>query len=182
MERDRLIDLPYVIGLVLVPLLVVGALFMVKGIQELTRWERVYFQEEYLERYESPGAVALDLESALRTGDTRLMAELRGTGRQPETLEARPRLTFIFLLGIDGDYFHYLYFNTDNYHRLVQHVKPRGERYVTVEEGLYYYMDSGQWVEVAAPLAATWWILTIVFTGGVYVYRLTARSRSRMYG
>jgi len=90
-------------------------------------------------------------------------------------------LLLIFLLSVDGDYFQYLYFNADDYNRVVQYVTEVGGRYVASEPDLYFYMDSGRWLGVAGPIATTWWILVTVFTAGVLVYRRTAVSRQKMY-
>ncbi|NIP77094.1 MAG: hypothetical protein GTN90_14395, partial [Xanthomonadales bacterium] len=35
----------------------------------------------------------------------------------------------------------------------------------------YFFFDSGRWLEFFAPIAATWWILVIVFTAGVWFFR-----------
>ena len=181
MNKKRLIDWPYVIGLLLLPVAVVLVLHGVKAFQALTRYDAAYFTEEYLNRYETPGSVAIDLEQALRQGDSQLMAGLIGTKRGPAPIVPRPSLIYVFLLSVDGDYFEYLYFNADDYSRVVQYVTEVRGRYVASEPDLYYYMDSGRWREVAGPVAISWWILVAVFTAGVMVYRRTAISRQKMY-
>ncbi len=181
-KRPRYVDWPYVIGLVLLPVAIMLLLFGVKLIQSLSRFDPVYFAEPYLERYGAPGAVAIELESALRDGDEQLMAELMATRRDPEPMAPQPSLIFIFLLGTDGDYFEYLYLNTTNYNRVIEYVTEQDGRYVVSPEDLYYYIDSGRWVAVAAPIAATWWSLVIVYTAATYVYRRTSTTRRQMFG
>ena len=181
MNKKRLIDWPYVIGLLLLPIAVVLVLHGVRAVQEATRYDEAYFTEEYLRRYETPGSVAIDLEQALRHGDSQLMAGLVGTRGGPAPIEPRPSLIYVFLLSVDGDYFQYLYFNADDYNRVVQYVTKVGGRYVASEPDLYFYMDSGRWLGVAGPIATTWWILVTVFTAGVLVYRRMAVSRQEMY-
>ena len=181
MNKKRLIDWPYVIGLLLLPIAVVLVLHGVRAVQEATRYDEAYFTEEYLRRYETPGSVAIDLEQALRHGDSQLMAGLVGTRGGPAPIEPRPSLIYVFLLSVDGDYFQYLYFNADDYNRVVQYVTEVGGRYVASEPDLYFYMDSGRWLGVAGPIATTWWILVTVFTAGVLVYRRMAVSRQEMY-
>jgi hypothetical protein len=179
--KSRLIDWPYVIGLLLLPVAIVLILFVVKAVQGLNRYDEAYFTPKYLSRYETPGSVAIDLEQALRHGNRELMSELVATRRGPRPIEPRPSLIFTFLLGVEGDYFQYLYFNADDYNRVVQYVTKVEERYVASEPDLYFYMDSGRWRGVAGPIALSWWILVIVFTTGVFVYRRMAVSRQRMF-
>ncbi len=181
MNKKRLIDWPYVIGLLLLPVAVVLVLHGVKAFQALTRYDAAYFTEEYLNRYETPGSVAIDLEQALRQGDSQLMAGLVGTKRGPAQIVPRPSLIYVFLLSVDGDYFEYLYFNADDYSRVVEYVTEVRGRYVASEPDLYFYMNSGRWREVAGPVGISWWILVAVFTTGVMVYRRTAISRQKMY-
>lgn len=76
--------------------------------------------------------MAFELEGALREADEELMAELLGTKAGPDAMEPRPSLVYVFLLDRTGDYFHYLYFNQDDYHRQVQYVKEENGRYVTI--------------------------------------------------
>lgn len=180
LER-RYVDWPYVIGLVLLPVLAVILLFGINAIQGLSRFDPQYFTPTYLERYDNPGAVAIALEQALREGDRQLMAELLATRRGPEAMQPHPSLIFIFLLGIEGDYFEYLYLNTSDYNRVIQYVAQQDDRYVASEADLHYYLDSGRWTTVAAPIAATWWILVAVYTAATYVYRRMAAARRRMY-
>lgn len=181
MKERRLIDWPFVIGLLLLPLAILLVMFAIKIVQEFTRYDESYFTEEYRARFESPGSVAIELEGALREADEDLMAELLGTRAGPDTMEPRTSLTFVFLLDVEGDYFQYLYFNQDDYHRDVQNVKEVNGRYVTAEDDLHYYIDSGRWKEVAGPLIATWWVLVIVATGAMFVYRYMARVRESRY-
>lgn len=180
-EQRRYVDWPYVIGLVLLPMVIVLLLFGLKQIQELSRFDPAYFTADYLERYETPGSVAIDLERALREGDEQLMAELVATRRGPAPLRPRPSLVYIFLLGVDGKYFQYLYLNTSDYNRVIQYVKQHRGRYLTIEPGPYFYVDSGRWSAVAAPIAATWWSLLAVHTAATYAYRRMAAARQRMF-
>ena len=181
MKKKRLIDWPFVIGLLLLPFSILLILFAKKIVQEFTRYDDRYFTEEYRARFETPGSVAIELEGALRDADEDLMAELLGTRAGPDAMEPRTSLIFVFLLNVEGDYFQYLYFNQDDYHRDVQNVKEVNGRYVTAEDDLYFYIDSGRWQEAAGPLIATWWVLVVVATGAMFVYRYMARVRESRY-
>ncbi len=125
--------------------------------------------------------MAFELEGAPREADEELMAELLGTKAGPDAMEPRPSLVYVFLLDRTGDYFHYLYFNQDDYHRQVQYVKEENGRYVTSEDDLYFYIDSGRWQAVAGPLIVGWWILVILSTGVLYIYRYIVRVRESRY-
>jgi len=170
-----------VIGLMLLPLAILLVLFVIKAVQDFTRYDDSFFTEEYLARFETPSSVAFELEGALRDGDEDLMGELLATRAGPDAMEARPSLVYVFLLDRTGDYFHYLYFNQDDYHREVQFVKEENGRYVASEDDLYFYIDSGRWKEVAGPIIATWWLVMILATGVMYVYRYMARERESRY-
>lgn len=181
MKEKRLIDWPFVIGLLLLPIGFLFVLFAIKFIQDFTRYDNNYFTDEYLERYETPSSVAFALEGALRDGNEELMAELLGTRAGPDSMEPRPSLVYVFLLDRVGDYFHYLYLNQDDFRREVQFIKEADGRYVASEDDLYFYVDSGRWQEVAGPLIATWWVVVIVATGVMYTYRYMARVRESQY-
>jgi hypothetical protein len=181
MARKRLIDWPYFLGLLSIPVVIVGILFVVYFVQGRTRFDPAYFTGDYLALYETPGGVARALEPALRNGDEELMHELLGTKRGPGVMESRESLIFALLYDVDDKYFHYLYFDASDYTRHIQYVKEQGERYIASRPDLYFYMDSGQWQRVAGPIAMTWWVLVIVFTLGVYFYRAMARVREKRY-
>ncbi len=181
MKDKRLVDWPFVIGLMMLPLAILLVLFAIRFVQDFTRYDDSFFTQEYQSRFETPSSVAFELEGALRDGDEDLMGELLGTRAGPDAMEPRPSLVYVFLLDRTGDYFHYLYFNQDDYHREIQFIKEVNGRYVASEDDLYFYVDSGRWKEVAGPLIATWWVLMIVTTGVVYTYRYMARVRESRY-
>ena len=181
MEQKKLIDWPFVIGLLLLPWVIVLIMFGVKFIQEYTRYDDTYFTEEYREIYDTPSSVAFALEGALREADEELMVELLATKKGPSPMEPRPSLIFVFLLDRSDPYLHYLYFNQSDYHRLIQYIKEVNGRYVAAEEDFYFYIDSGRWTDVAGPLILAWTILVIVATGMTFIYRYMARVRERRY-
>ena len=182
MKKDKHIDWPYFSGLILIPVVVVAFLFIISVVQGLFRYDPAYFTEEYRARYDTPGSVAVDLERALQDGDENLMEELLGTRHSPKTMPARPDLVLTVMVSSSDKYFHYLYFETRSYRRDMRYVKERDGRFIASETDLYFYMDSGQWRKLAGPLAAIWWILVIVFTTAVYVYRRMAAVRKSMFG
>ena len=181
MDQKRLIDWPYVIGLLLLPVAVVLVLHAVRLVQERTRYDPQFFTQQYLDQYDTPASVADDLEQALREGNRALMAQLVATRRESEPITARPSLIFVLLLSGEGEYLPYLYFDEDDYNRVIQYVKETRGRYVATEPHLYFYMDSGRWRSVVAPIATTWWIVVGLFTAGVLFYRWMATARQSMF-
>ncbi len=148
--------------LIFMPLIIAGALMAGARIHSLFRYEESYFSPQYQELYPSPGPVAIALESALKNGDTRLFSELTGMKREI-TLEPQPKMMFSILVDVDSyDYFHYLYFDFDTFHRQTYFIKEINQRWVVVPEDLYFYFDSGQWLRVFMPLAMTWWVILAV--------------------
>jgi len=181
MTSSRLIDWPYVIGLLALPAVLVALLLLTAQLLCIGRYEPAYFTPKHLEFYDSPAAVLADLERALHQGDQQLMSELLATRRGSRPLEPRPSVEFVFLAGMEGDYLEYLFLDRRDYSRVIQYVRPQGGRYIVSEADFYFYMDSGKWVDVAAPLAASWWILVLLFTAGVYAYRRLALARQAMW-
>jgi hypothetical protein len=181
MTSPKLIDWPYVIGLLVLPLVLAGLLVLAGELLWIGRYDPAYFTPEYLRQYPTPDAVLFELETALRDGDQQLMDELLATRRGSQPLAPRPRITFVFLSGDQGNYTEYLFLDLKDYSRVVEYVRPQGGRYIAAEPDFYFYMDSWKWVEVAGPLAAGWWILLLLFTSGVYVYRRLALVRQAMW-
>jgi hypothetical protein len=182
MTSSKLIDWPYVIGLLALPVVLVALLLLGGELLRIGRYDPAYFAPEYLEFYDTPGAVLADLERALHQGDQQLMDQLLATRRRSPPLRPRPTVEFVFLAGMEGDYLEYLFLDRQDYSRVIQYVRPENGRYIAAREDFYFYMDSGKWVDVAGPLAASWWIVVLLFTGGVYVYRRLALARLAMWG
>ena len=181
-EEVKLISWRRLFALLLLPLLVLAVMVVVTIVQGLTRYDPQYFTDEYLQRYDTPGSVARALEQALRAGDEELMEELLATRSGPRLMEARPRLIFSLLLDVEQDYFNYLYFDAENYHRVSQYVKEHNGRYIASETDFYYYFDSGGWRRAAGPLIVTWWIIVLLAFTGTYIYRRNMLYRHRRFG
>jgi hypothetical protein len=182
MTSPRLIDWPYVIGLMLLPVVLVAVLLLAGKLQQIGRYDPAYFSPVYQDRYDTPGTILTDVEAALHDGDQQLMNELLATRKGSRPLTARPEVGFVFMAGEQGDYLEYLFLDRQNYSRVIQYVREEDGRYIAAEADFYFYMDSGMWVDVAGPLAASWWILVLLFTGGVYLYRRLAVVRLAMWG
>jgi hypothetical protein len=181
MTSPKLIDWPYVVGLLVLPLVLAGLLLLAGELLFIGRYDPAYFSPEYLRLYPTPDAVLYGMETALRAGDEQMMDGLLATRHGSGPLTARPKVTFVFMAGNQGDYLEYLFLDLKDYSRVVTYVRTQGGRYIAAEPDFYFYVDSGKWVEVAGPLAAGWWILLLLFTSGVYVYRRLALVRQAMW-
>lgn len=182
MKTLRLIDWQYVLGLMLLPVLVLVIAFLIGWIQGLVRYDPVYFTDEYLQRYATPSELLTDLETALRNGDSALLAALQGTGDVPQHLEPLPNVRFLVFWKRDGKYSDYLFMDKTNYHRYMQHVKLVKGRYVKIPETIHFYMDSGRWIHTFGPIMAIWWLVVILFTAAVWFHRYMAVVRKDIYG
>jgi hypothetical protein len=182
MKLRKLVDWPYVIGLMLLPFFIMGIFLMLAFIQDLTRYNPHFFNAEFQERYAVPNDVITDLENALMRADSELLSETQGTKSAPQQLIPNPNLRFMIMLEADGKYFDYLFMDTTNYQRFPQHLKQVNGRYVRVPEGLYYLVDSRKWISTFFPLAAIWWLIVILFTIGIWFFRVMAAYRRKRFG
>ncbi len=181
MREYRTLDWPYIVGLLLLPIAVL-VIFLVAGwVDGLFRFHPDYFSSPYLEKFREPTSVLTELEKALRQGDVDSLKAIEGTRRASTHLEPLPNVRFMIFWESDGKYTDYLFMDTKNYHRYMQHLKFHQGRYVRVPDGLYFYVDSGRWVRTFGPIAAIWWILVILFTAVFYVYRSMEQFRASLF-
>jgi len=182
MKTRKLVDLPYVIGLMVLPLSLAALFLLVAWIIGMTRYNPAFFSEDYQERYAVPSPLLADMENALRNGDGGLMAQLQGTRQVPSNLEKLPNTRFLIFWDKHGKYTDYLYMDMKNYHRYLQHLRMVNGRYVRVPDGAYYLADSGRWKTTFGPLAVVYWLLVILFTLGVWIYRSMSAYREKVFG
>ncbi len=149
----------------LLPLIVVAAAFAIVQVQRSDRYDPAYFSPAHLERYDTPGEVALGYEEVLRTGDPALLQELVATRKAAQPVPPRPEMVLYDLRSQEGDYLNYLYIADDRTSRLTRHVTFVDGRYVLAEEDLFYLFDSGDWLSVFTPIVLTWWILVLLVVG-----------------
>lgn len=172
------LNLPTILLATALPL-IVAVLYV--GITELAgmpalRYNPSYFSDEYVARYDVPGAVVIDLERALRTGDRHLMAELQGL-RRPVVFPTSPNVRMTILYEATDRYFSYLFWDTRTYDRFPYHVEQVNGRWVVAPEDAYYYLHSGRWVRTWLPLAEIWWIVEVVTLAATAAYHLMLRWR-----
>ena len=181
-----LLNFRWVLAVALLPLVLWGLFVLGVQFRGLVRYDQAYFTAAYVEQYDTPGAVARALEGALQTNDRALLAELQGL-RRLAAFKTSPKLIFVTLVRYTtwerGDrYMSYLYLEMDTYKRHMHYIEQVGERWVVSPPDAHYYLHSGRWLAVFTPLAIVWWVLEIVVTLAVLVYRLSARLRTQMYG
>jgi hypothetical protein len=181
MKNRGLIDWQYVVGLLIVPFVLLAIAFLVSWVQGVVRYNPAYFTQEYLDRYAVKRDLLHDLETAINQGDGPLLAEVQGTRGIQKNLEPLPNVHFSIYWDRDSKYDDYLFMDTRNYHRYMQYLKQTKGRYVRVPEGFYYYMDSGNWINIFGPLLAFYWMVVILSTISVWVYRSMAAVRKEMY-
>jgi hypothetical protein len=170
-----------VVALFLLPLAIAAALLLYYAVAQEFRYEEAFFTPEYLERYGKIGGLLDDLERALHTGDRELLAGARGTRGTPRSFSANPNVRFAVLLGKEGEYLNYLYYDTTNFRRYHEPVRQVDGRYVVAQLDLYYFMDSGRWLEVWGPIAMLWWLVLLVATGSSWLYRTMERVRRQLF-
>lgn len=182
MKNKKLIDWPYVIGLMLIPVILACGYLLVTWLVGLVRYDPAYFTEEYLKKYSVPSTLLDDLETAIRNGDGSLMAQIQGTRSIPDDLEPLPNVRFMIYWSADKKYTDYLFMDMKNYHRYIQHLRIVNGRYVQVPEGAYFLADSGHWKSAFGPLAEMWWLIVILFTLGIWLSRSMAAYREKVFG
>lgn len=182
MKNRKLLDLPYVIGLMLLPIILAGVFLLATWISGLIRYDPALFSAEYQKRYAVPSPLLGELEKALRNGDEALMAQLQGTRRAQANLEPLPNVRFLIFWDSHGEYTDYLFMDTRNYLRYLQHLRLVDGRYVRVPDGAFHLADSGRWKSFFGPLAGIYWLLVIIFTLCVWIYRLMSAYRQKIYG
>ena len=183
-RRPRLrfyVRLRWILLVLLAPFIVLGLLVVAMKVYGLIRYDPDYFTETYLERYSQPGELALALETALKTDDEALLAELQAL-RWPEQFGTGSSIIFVMLWARTDRFITYLYFDMQSYERHPHYVELVNGRYVVTPEDLHYYLYSGQWKGVFYPLAIIWWTLGVIAIGLVWIFRASETMRARLYG
>ena len=182
MKTQRMIDWPYAIGLLFLPGMILATFLIIAWVIGSVQYDPAYFTDEYVKRYAAPSPLLTDLEIALRNGDGALIAQLQGARQIPSDLERLSDVRFLIYWDGDEKYTDYLFMDMKNYHRYLQHLRFVNGRYVRVPDGVYYLADSGRWKTTFGPLAVVWWLLVILFTLGVWIYRSMAAYRQKVFG
>ena len=166
------------IVLAIIPVMIAFGYFLYVSAQEIFRYDEQYFTPNYQEKYNSPGTVARALEGALQEGDQQLLKELQGIHRDPDILEPNPRISLSILLDVDdAGYFHYMFFDFNTYRRSTYYIIDVRERYVLAPEDLYFYWQTGRWLDFYLPSALTWWVILIVAGGGLLLFQQAKKIR-----
>ena len=152
----------------LIPFVLLGLLVSVGKAYGLMRHDPAFFTGTYQERYDTPGAVAKALESALQTGDTALLAELQGL-RWPASFESGPAITWVQLWERNGRYVTYLYYDVSANRPYLYHMEEAGDRWVVSPSDMYHFVESGAYKRWFLTFSLVWWASGIVMMGLVYL-------------
>lgn len=175
------VRLRWILLVILLPFVLLGVIILAVKAYDLVRHDPAYFSDVYRERYSTPGDVARTLEGVLRTGDEAMLAELQGL-RWPANFEPSPDMIFVMLWERTDRFITYLYFDMQTYERHPHYFEEVDGRWVVAPTDVAYYIHSGQWQRVFWPLAIVWWLVGAVALAMVWLFRVSARARARLYG
>jgi hypothetical protein len=175
------VRLRWILIVILLPFVLLGVIILAVRAYDLVRHDPAYFTDIYLEQYSTPGEVARTLEGVLRTGDEVMLAELQGL-RWPTKFDPSPDMIFVMLWERTDRYITYLYFDMQTYERHPHYFEEVDGRWVVAPTDVAYYIHSGQWQRVFWPLAIVWWLVGAVALGMVWLFRVSAGARARLYG
>lgn len=161
----------------LIPFVLLGLLVSVGKAYGLMRYDPAYFTDTYRERYDTPGAVAKALESALQTGDMTLLAELQGL-RWPGSFESSPAITWVQLWERTDRYVTYLYYDVNANRPDLYHMEEARARWVVSPSDVYYFVESGAYKRWFLTFSLVWWASGIVTMGLVYLSLASERPGS----
>ena len=158
----------------LMPFVLLGLVVSVAKVYGLVRYDPVYFTETYTAQYDTPGALAKALESALQSNDPSLLAELQGL-RWPAKFETSPTITWVQLWERTDRYVTYLYFDVSVYEPYPHHIEEVRDRWVVSPPDVYYFVESGAYKNVFLAFSLIWWASGIVTAGLVYLFSTSER-------
>lgn len=178
---NRHLSIRWILVVALLPLVALGLAVLVVEVYGLARYDPAYFGEELFQRYDTPSAVAKDLELALQQNDTTLLRELHGL-RATAKVKTGPSIVFVMLWERGDRYLTYLYFDKQTYERYPHYVERVKGRWVVSPPDLYHFMHSGRWQRVFLPSAILWWVLGLLVVAVVWLLRVSGRFRGWLYG
>ena len=158
----------------LIPFVLLGLVVSVAKVYGLVRYDPAYFGEAYTAQYDSPGAVAKALESALQSGDSSLLAELQGL-RWPAQFATSPTITWVQLWQRTDRYVTYLYFDVSLYEPYPHHVEEVRGRWVVSPPDVHYFVESGAYKSVFLTFSSLWWVSGAVTLGLAYLFSTSER-------
>ncbi len=158
----------------LIPFVLLGLVVSVAKLYGLVRYDPAYFGESYAAQYDSPGAVARALETALQTNDLSLLAELQGL-RWPAKFATSPTITWVQLWKRTDRYVTYLYFDVSLYEPYPHHAEQVRERWVVSPPDVYYFVESGAYKNVFLTFSLIWWASGVVAVGLAFLFSTSER-------
>lgn len=162
----------------LTPFILLGMVVSLAKAYGLVRYDPAYFTEPYLVEYNTPGAVAKALESALQTDDQVLLAELQGL-RFPGRFDTSPTITWVQQWARTERYITYLYFDVSAYKPYLHQIEEKRGRWVVSPPDVYYFVESGEYKRVFLTFSLTWWLSGMVAIVLVYLFSAWERLGAR---
>ncbi len=158
----------------LIPFVLLGLVVSVAKLYGLVRYDPAYFGGAYTTQYDSPGAVAKALESALQGNDQSLLAELQGL-RWPNKFATSPTITWVQLWDRTDRYVTYLYFDMSLYEPYLHHIEEVRGRWVVSPPDVYCFVESGAYRNVFLIFSLVWWVSGVVTVALVYAFSTSER-------
>ena len=140
----------------LIPFVLLGVVVSAAKVYGLVRYDPAYFTETYASQYDSPGAVAKALESALQTNNPSLLAELQGL-RWPAQFDTSPTIRWVQLWERTDRYITYLYFDASSLEPYPYHIEEARDRWVVSPPDVHHFVESGAFKSVFLYFSAIWW-------------------------
>ena len=158
----------------LIPFVLLGLVVSVAKGYGLVRYDPAYFTATYSAKYDTPGAVAKALESALQTNDRSLLAELQGL-RWPAKFATGPTMTWVQLWERTDRYLTYMYFDVSLYEPYPYHIEEVRGRWVVSPPDVHYFVESGAFKKPFLYFSSIWWASAMVTIGLVYLHSTSER-------
>ena len=158
----------------LIPFVLLGLVVSVAKGYGLVRYEPAYFTDAYSAKYDTPGAVAKALESALQTNDQSLLAELQGL-RWPAKFATSPTITWVQLWERTDRYLTYLYFDVGLYEPYPYHIEEVRDRWVVSPPDVYYFVESGAFKSFFLQFSSIWWASALLALGLMVLFSNSER-------
>lgn len=163
----------------LLPVMVAAVFVLIGAVQGIPalRYDPQHFTPDVAARYDSPRTVLDGLQVVFETGDRDLLAEVEGL-RRPRDVVQNPRLFGALMWERTGDYWSYMFWDSQTWARVHIHTIEVNGRWVVAPEDAYFFLVTGLWLNTWTPVALVYWLAETV-TVLVLAFRQRARRWER---